>query len=203
MAMAESERGLGGERQQGRTHRRHGRRRRRDPLASRRRRARASDLAGPSEQRSDPAKWDWVLWTPEGFYEATPGAKDVLKWVVNHGPDKRRDDASCLGHRQAASAERAAAHVLDQLETAHALGVDDMSQARLDVQAETGSAKPPGGVLHVLAIGVDKFGDKAGGLHLDYAAEDAHDVATALLDSQKGCARQGEPLRRRQPDLSA
>jgi uncharacterized caspase-like protein len=40
--------------------------------------------------------------------------------------------------------------------------------------------------LHVLAIGVDQFGDKAGGLHLDYAAEDAHDVASALLESQKG-----------------
>jgi uncharacterized caspase-like protein len=41
-------------------------------------------------------------------------------------------------------------------------------------------------VLHVLTIGIDKFGDKAGGLHLDYAAKDAHDVATAILDSQKG-----------------
>ena len=78
--------------------------------------------------------------------------------------------------------------VLDQLETAHALGVDDISQARLDVQAATGSAKPPGGVLHVLAIGVDKFGDKAGGLHLDYAAEDAHDVASRA-------AREPERLR--------
>jgi hypothetical protein len=35
----------------------------------------------------DPAKWDWVLRTPEGFYEATPGTQDVLKWVTNHGPD--------------------------------------------------------------------------------------------------------------------
>jgi uncharacterized caspase-like protein len=74
------------------------------------------------------------------------------------------------------------------LETEHALGVDDVSQARFDVQVATGSAKPPGGVLHVLAIGVDKFGNKAGGLHLDYAAEDAHDVASSLLDSQKGAA---------------
>ena len=41
-------------------------------------------------------------------------------------------------------------------------------------------------MLHVLAIGINKFGDKAGGLHLDYAAEEAHDVATALLESQKG-----------------
>jgi WD40 repeat protein len=135
--------------------------------------------------KGEPAKWDWVLWTPEGFYEATPGAEDVLKWVTNHGPDNA---ASVLPVSAIAKLHRpnALPHVLDQLETAHALGVDDITQARLDVQAKTGSAKPPGGVLHVLAIGVDKFGDKAGGLHLDYAAEDAHDVATALLASQKG-----------------
>jgi WD40 repeat protein len=133
----------------------------------------------------EPAKWDWVLWTPEGFYEATPGAEDVLKWVVNHGPDKA---ATTLPVSAIAKLHRrnALPHVLDRLETAHALGVDDISQARFDVQAATGSAKPPGGVLHVLAIGVDTFGDKAGGLHLDYAAEDAHDVATALLETQKG-----------------
>ncbi|HME23662.1 MAG TPA: hypothetical protein VKI44_20440 [Acetobacteraceae bacterium] len=133
----------------------------------------------------EPAKWDWVLWTPEGFYEATPGAEDVLKWVVNHGPEKA---ATTLPVSAIAKLHRrnALPHVLDRLETAHALGVDDISQARFDVQAATGSAKPPGGVLHVLAIGIDTFGDKAGGLHLDYAAEDAHDVATTLLDSQKG-----------------
>jgi hypothetical protein len=132
-----------------------------------------------------PTKWDWVLWTPEGFYEATPGAQDVLKWVVNHGPDQA---ATTLPVSAIAKLHRpnALPHVLDQLETAHALGVEDISQARFDVQAATGSAKPPGGVLHVLAIGIDKFGDKAGSLHLDYAAEDAHDVASALLDSQKG-----------------
>ena len=133
----------------------------------------------------EPAKWDWVLWTPEGFYEATPGAQDVLKWVVNHGPDKA---ATTLPVSAIAKLHRpnALPHVLDQLETAHALGIDDISQAQFDVQAATGSAKPPGGVLHVLAIGINTFGDKAGGLHLDYAAEDAHDVATALLESQKG-----------------
>ena len=127
---------------------------------------------------------DWVLWTPEGFYQATDGAQDVLKWVTNHGPDKA---ATTLPVSAIAKLHRANAlpHVLDQLETAHALGVDDISQARLDVQAQTGSAKPPGGALHVLAIGVNKFGDKAGGLSLTYAAEDARDVADALGDSQK------------------
>jgi hypothetical protein len=132
-----------------------------------------------------PNKTDWVLWTPEGFYEATPGAEEVLKWVTNHGPDSA---ATVLPVSAIAKLHRrnALPHVLDQLETAHALGVDDMTQARFDVQAKTGSAEPPGEVLHVLAIGVDKFGDKAGDLHLDYAVKDAHDVATTLLETQKG-----------------
>jgi WD40 repeat protein len=133
----------------------------------------------------EPPKWDWVLWTPEGFYEATPGAEDVLKWVTNHGPDQA---ATTLPVSAIAKLHRPSAlpHVLDQLETAHALGVDDISQARSDVQAATGSAKPPGAVLHVLAIGVDNFGNKAGGVNLNYAAEDAHDIATTLLESQRG-----------------
>jgi uncharacterized caspase-like protein len=41
------------------------------------------------------------------------------------------------------------------------------------------------GVLRVLAIGINHFGAKAGSLHLDYAVADAHDVADALLTSQK------------------
>ena len=137
----------------------------------------------PNKEK-DPAKWDWVLWTPEGFYEATPGAQDVLKWVVNHGPDKA---ATTLPVSAIAKLHRpdALRLVLDQLETERALGIAEVAAARLDVQTATGSAKPPGGVLHVLAIGVDNFGDKAGGLHLDYAAQDAHDVATALVESQK------------------
>jgi WD40 repeat protein len=138
-------------------------------------------------KESDPAKWDWVLWTPEGFYEATPGAQNVLKWVVNHGPDSAATTKPVSAipklHRP-----DALPLVLRELDTARALGVADVAAARLDVQHATGSAKPPGGTLHVLAIGVDKFGDKAGDLHLDYAAEDAHDIATALEESQTGKA---------------
>src|SRR5262249_49125477 len=66
-----------------------------------------------------PRKWDWVLWTPEGFYEATPGAEDVLKWVVNHGPDR---PATTLPVSAIAKLHRrnALPHVLEKLETAHA-----------------------------------------------------------------------------------
>jgi uncharacterized caspase-like protein len=126
-----------------------------------------------------------VLWTPEGFYEATSGAEGALKWVANHGPERA---ATTLPVSAIAKLHRpdALKLVLDQLETARALGIAEVAAARIDVQRATGSLKPPGGVLHVLAVGIDNFGDKAGGLHLNYAAEDAREVAMALLNSQKG-----------------
>jgi WD40 repeat protein len=130
-------------------------------------------------------KTDWVLWTPEGFYAATTGAREFLKWVTNHGPDEaaRTSAVSAIPKLYRPDALR---HVLEELETVRALGIAELAEARQLVQISTGSGKPPGAVLHLLAIGIDHFGDKAGGLHLDYAAGDAHDVANALVTSQAG-----------------
>ncbi|MGE5340777.1 MAG: hypothetical protein ACM3SY_04770 [Candidatus Omnitrophota bacterium] len=30
----------------------------------------------------------WVLWTPSGYYDASPGGEDIIGWHVNRGPDK-------------------------------------------------------------------------------------------------------------------
>ena len=30
----------------------------------------------------------WILWTPSGYYDAAPGAEDLLGWHVNQGADK-------------------------------------------------------------------------------------------------------------------
>ena len=132
-----------------------------------------------------PNKTDWVLVDPGRLLRGDAGAQDVLKWVTNRGPDSA---ASTLPVSAIPKLHRpdALPLVLQELETARALGIADVAAARSAVQIATGSAKPPGGVLHVLAIGLDTFGDKAGGLHLDYAIEDARDVANALLASQKG-----------------
>jgi WD40 repeat protein len=125
----------------------------------------------------EPAMWDWVLWTPEGFYEATRGAQEVLKWVTNHGPDNAATavSVSAVSRLHRPDALR---FVIDELNIKAALGAADLAAARLAVQAVTGSAKPPGAVLHVLAIGVNQFG-------LKFAADDARSVADTLSDSQK------------------
>jgi WD40 repeat protein len=31
---------------------------------------------------------DWIAWTPEGYYAATPGGERLMGWVVDNGPDQ-------------------------------------------------------------------------------------------------------------------
>jgi uncharacterized caspase-like protein len=80
----------------------------------------------------------------------------------------------------------ALALVLQERETARALGIADMKAARRDVQIVTRSTKAPGARLHVLTIGVSDYGDKARNLRLNFAHRDAQDVASALLNTQEG-----------------
>ena len=42
-------------------------------------------------------KQNWVAWTPEGFYAATPGAFGVLRWQVNRRLRCSGRRGACLG----------------------------------------------------------------------------------------------------------
>lgn len=128
-------------------------------------------------------KKNWVAWTPEGFYGATPGAFGVLKWHVNRGNDAAAD-AVPVSTIPRLKRPDALPLVLQELETARALGIADLAAARFDVQAATGAAVAPGAQLHILAIGISDYGDKATSLRLKFAAKDANDVASALLATQ-------------------
>jgi hypothetical protein len=33
----------------------------------------------------------WVLWAPEGYYTASPGAEELIGWHVNRCPDQAAD----------------------------------------------------------------------------------------------------------------
>ena len=128
-------------------------------------------------------KKNWVAWTPEGFYDATPGAFGVLKWHVNRGNDAA-PDALSVSTIPSLKRPDALPLVLQELETARALGIADLAAARYDVQVATGASAAPGARLHILAIGISDYGDKATGLRLKFAAKDANDVASALLATQ-------------------
>ena len=130
-------------------------------------------------------KQNWVAWTPEGFYGATAGAFGLLQWQVNRGFDAAADTVPVNAIPRLRRPD-ALALVLQELETARALGIADLKAARRDVQIVTGSTKAPGARLHVLTIGISEYGDKARNLRLKFAARDAQDVASALLNTQGG-----------------
>jgi WD40 repeat protein len=130
-------------------------------------------------------KQNWVVWTPEGFYGATPGAFGVLQWQVNRGFDAVAETVPVNAIPRLRRPD-ALKFVLQEMETARALGIADLKAARREVQIATGSAKAPGARLHVLTIGVSDYGAKASDLRLKFAHRDAQDVASALVNTQGG-----------------
>jgi WD40 repeat protein len=78
-------------------------------------------------------KQNWVAWTPEGFYGATPGAFGVLRWHVNRGFDAAAETVPVSDIPKLRRPD-ALPFVLQELETARALGIADMIAARRDVQ---------------------------------------------------------------------
>ena len=126
-----------------------------------------------------------ALWTPEGFYAAKPGDTGVLRWLVNRGPDKAADTVPVSAIPKLNRPD-ALPLVLQERENARALGIADVAAARVDVQTVTGAAEAPGARLHVLAIGIKEYGNKAEALRLKFADKDTEDVANALLNTQGG-----------------
>jgi WD40 repeat protein len=128
----------------------------------------------------EPDQLNWVAWTPEGFYAATAGAVRVLQWHVNQGidaagravyaynvPQLHRPDVLALALSERGIGQK---------------GLRDAQNARAAVQKITGSAKPPGARLHVLAIGISKYPVES--LKLNFAHKDAEDLIKKLFDSQ-------------------
>lgn len=128
---------------------------------------------------------NWVAWSPEGFYGATAGAYGILKWHVNRGWDRLADAYQVYQFRYLRR-EDALPLVLQEGETARALGLADMSRARREVQRLTKAALPPGARLYFVGVGIREYGETAHQLHLKYADKDVSDVATALLATQSG-----------------
>ena len=132
-----------------------------------------------------PDRENWVAWTPEGIYAATPDARGVLRWHVNRGWD-RAAEAIPVSEIPETNRPEVIRHVLSQMGTAGALAVTEMAKIRGAVRRATGSDVAPGARLHVLAIGISDYGEAARHLDLAYADHDARDVAAALRSSQGG-----------------
>ena len=127
---------------------------------------------------------NWVAWTPEGFYAATPGATSVLRWHVNHGWDAPAD-AVPVSDIPGSFRPAVLPLVLQELETPRALGLAELAVHSKAVEVRTQGGVPPGARLHLLTIGISAYNaEYAKNLRLEYAHRDAQDLASALKDTQ-------------------
>jgi WD40 repeat protein len=126
---------------------------------------------------------NWVAWTPEGIYAATPGAHGVLRWHVNRGWDAPAE-AIPIEEMPETYRPEVIRLVLQELGTPGALAVAELTKIRTAIQRRTGTTVAPGARLHVLTVGVSDYGQAATHLRLAFAAADANDVAAALLNTQ-------------------
>jgi hypothetical protein len=129
---------------------------------------------------------NWVAWTPEGFFAATPGAHGILRWHVNRGWDAAADSIP-IEDIPGSFRPAALPLALQELETARALGLAELTQHNKRVAIRTHSQLPPGVQLHLLAIGISVYNvDYAKKLWLHFADRDAHDLASAIANTQEG-----------------
>ncbi len=129
---------------------------------------------------------NWVAWTPEGFYAATPGAHGILRWHVNHGWDAPADSVP-IEDIPGSYRPAVLPLVLQELETPRALGLAVLAEHNKEVAMRTHSQLPPGVQLHLLTIGISAYNDDyAKNLRLHYADRDAHDLASAIVNTQEG-----------------
>jgi WD40 repeat protein len=130
-----------------------------------------------------PDQANWVAWTPEGFYAATPAARGVLRWHVNRG----WDPADSVPIEEIPGSFRPAVLplVLQEMDTPRALGLADLAEHNREIMIRTNSRLPPGTKLHLVAIGISAYNeDYAKSLRLQYADHDARDLATVIANTQ-------------------
>jgi WD40 repeat protein len=129
---------------------------------------------------------NWVAWTPEGFYAATPGAHGILRWHVNHGWDAAADSIP-IEDIPGSFRPAVLPLVLQELETPRALGLAVLAEHNKEVAIRTHSRLSPGVQLHLLTIGISAYNaEYAKNLRLHYADRDAHDLASAIANTQEG-----------------
>jgi WD40 repeat protein len=126
---------------------------------------------------------NWVAWTPEGFYAATAGAQGVLRWHVNRGWEPA--DSVPVEDIPGSYRPELLPLVLQENETPRALGLTVLAEHNREVMLRTHSHISPGAKLYLLAIGIDQYNEEyAKNLRLQFADRDAHDLASAIVNTQ-------------------
>ncbi len=85
----------------------------------------------------------WVLWTPEGYYDCSPGGEELIGWHVNNGKDAAADFFPAARFRETKYRPDVIAKVLDTLDTKEALRAANEESGRRREETELKQRTPP------------------------------------------------------------
>lgn len=93
----------------------------------------------------------WILWTLSGFYDASPGADDLIGWHINHGRDRAGDFFPAAQFRNTYYRPDVIAKVLETLDEGAAVRLATIESGRKAQTAALTEQLPP--VVTILSPG--------------------------------------------------
>ena len=128
---------------------------------------------------------NWVAWTPEGFYAATAGRARHAALARQPRLGRAGRQRADRGYPRLVSAPPCCRSCCRSSKR-RARSAWPLAEHNREVMLRTNSHVPPGAQLHLLAIGISAYNeDYAKNLRLHYADRDAHDLASAIVNTQE------------------
>ena len=97
----------------------------------------------PYRDQANRDQMRWVVWTPSGYYDASPGAEDLIGWHVNNGPDQASDFFPVAQFRDTYYRPDVIAKILQTLDEARALELANEESRRKKQEADITQQLPP------------------------------------------------------------
>ena len=85
----------------------------------------------------------WVLWTPSGYYDASPGGEELIGWHVNNGPDQAADFYPASRFRSTKYRPDVVSKVLSTLDEGEAVRLADAERGKASDTTTIAQALPP------------------------------------------------------------
>jgi hypothetical protein len=89
----------------------------------------------------DPNKW--VLWTPSGYYDASPSGEELVGWHVNNGPEQAADFFPIYQFKGQFYRPDVIDHILETADESLAVRMADQKAGRRTATLTVASILPP------------------------------------------------------------
>jgi WD40 repeat protein len=91
----------------------------------------------------------WILWTPSGYYDASPGAEEFIGWHVNNGSDQAADFFPISKFRRDYYRPDVVAKILETLDEGESLRLANEESGRKKQEVSIAKILPP--VVNILS----------------------------------------------------